>query len=202
MPTPKPRSGSSSIVSRPAGYAVFISGRGSNLGAILRDERLHPPALVVSSKRTALGLTLARDAGVPTQVVRRRDYPDGGFSEGLVDACRSAGVEWIVLAGYMVILPEHFLEEFAGRIVNIHPSLLPLFPGLHPHQQALDAGASESGCTVHLVEPGEVDGGRVLAQVRVPVLPGDDEDSLAARVLIEEHRLYPNTLVRLFDDAT
>jgi phosphoribosylglycinamide formyltransferase-1 len=130
--------------------------------------------------------------------MRKRDFGEGAFAEALIEACESAGVDWIVLAGYMVILPAAFLRRFAGKIVNIHPSLLPLFPGLHPHQQALDAGSAESGCTVHLVEPGEVDGGRVLAQVRVPVAADDDADSLASRVLGEEHRLYPETLVRLF----
>lgn len=177
---------------------MFISGRGSNLGAILRDERLPSPSLVVSSKRTAPGIALATDAGIPVSVVRKRDCLDGDLARGLIDACEAADVQWIVLAGYMVILPAPFLDRFAGRIVNIHPSLLPLFPGLHPHQQALDAGVAESGCTVHLVEPGAVDGGRVLAQARVPVCAGDDEDTLAARVLGEEHRLYPETLVRLF----
>jgi phosphoribosylglycinamide formyltransferase-1 len=185
-------------VSNPASFAVFISGRGSNLNAILRDVRLPQPSLVVSSKRSAQGLGLATEAGVPISIVRKRDFPAGDFARGLIDACESAGVRWIVLAGFMVILPTGFLDRFAGRIVNIHPSLLPLFPGLHPHQQALDAGVEESGCTVHLVEPGDVDGGRVLAQAKVPVRPGDNEDTLAARVLGEEHKLYPETLVRLF----
>lgn len=102
----------------------------------------------------------------------------------------------------MVILPPAFVGRYPDRIVNIHPSLLPEFPGLHPHEQALEAGVSESGCTVHLVEPGEVDGGRILAQARVPVLPDDDAETLAARVLVEEHRLYPDTLVALFSDRT
>lgn len=179
-------------------YAVFLSGRGSNFRAIYEDDRLAPPALVVSSRKRAPGLEFATEAGLPTVVVRRRDWPGSAFADALIETCERAAVEWIVLAGYMVILPDEFLGRFAGRIVNIHPSLLPLFPGPHAHQQALDAGVIESGCTVHLVEPGEVDGGRILAQARVPVLDDDDADSLAARVLAEEHRLYPSTLVQLF----
>lgn len=179
-------------------YAVFISGRGSNLGAILEHEQLHAPSLVLSSRKRAEGLKHAEDRGISKAVVRRRDYEDvDSFCSGLNAALEAERIEWIVLAGYMVILPDAFVARRAPQIVNIHPSLLPLYPGLHPHRQALAAGASESGCTVHLVEPGDVDGGRVIAQSIVPVLAQDTEESLASRILAAEHELYPATLLEL-----
>lgn len=185
-------------MSRSPRYAVFISGRGSNLRALLESHQLHAPSLVLSSRKKAAGLEHARDAEIPELVVRRRDFSGGGeFCRALNEALEDHAIEWVVLAGFMVILPDEFVERWSPRIVNIHPSLLPLFPGLHPHRQALDAGVEESGCTVHLVEPGDVDGGKVLAQATVPVRTGDTEESLAARILEAEHRLYPETLVDL-----
>lgn len=182
-----------------ARFAVLISGRGSNLRAILDADLGADCVGVLSSRPSAGGLTIARDAGVPTAVVRKADHADRETYDAAVDAqLDDWGAEWVVLAGFMRILSTGFVERHAGRLVNIHPSLLPLFPGLHPHRQALDANVSESGCTVHMVEPGEVDGGRVLAQARVPILAGDDEDTLAARILEAEHALYPATLRRLF----
>jgi phosphoribosylglycinamide formyltransferase-1 len=119
------------------------------------------------------------------------------FNSALDAALERERIEWIVLAGYMVILPAPFVARHAPQIVNIHPSLLPLFPGLHPHRQVLEAGATESGCTVHHVEPGAVDSGRVIAQATVPILSTDTEEALAQRILQAEHRLYPATLAQL-----
>ena len=154
---------------------------------------------VISSRADAEGLTTAREFGIPTATLRGRDYATRDAFDAALEAQLVAwGADFVVLAGFMRILTERFVSAYAGRIVNIHPSLLPAFPGLHPHRQALAAGVTESGCTVHRVEPGEVDGGEILAQARVPVVRGDTEDTLAARILAAEHVLYPATLRRLF----
>jgi len=172
--------------------AVLISGRGSNLGALLRacEDPDYPCeiALVVSNKAGAGGLALARAAGVPEHVLGK-----DGLREELPAALEAAKIDLICLAGFMRILPAGFVEAWRGRILNIHPSLLPAFPGLDPHEQALAAGVRLSGCTVHFVSPA-VDGGPIVGQAAVPVLPGDDAASLAARVLAAEHRLYPRCL--------
>lgn len=177
---------------------VLISGRGSNLQAILDaiagealDARVR---LVVSNVAGATGLDRARASGVPTAVVSHRDHPDrASFDERVVEALRNAGVEWVVLAGFMRIVTPTLLDAFAGRVINIHPSLLPAFPGVDAQAQALAHGVRITGCTVHLVDEG-VDAGPILAQAAVPVLPDDDRDRLAERILAREHQLLVATL--------
>ena len=177
---------------------VLISGRGSNLQAILdavAESRLDARVrLVLSNRRRALGLEHASAAGVATRVISHRRYDDrASFDRAMVDALREAGVEWVVLAGFMRVVTPVFLDAFPGRVLNIHPSLLPSFPGVDAQRQALEHGVKVAGCTVHLVDAG-VDSGPILAQAAVPVLDGDDRDRLAERILAEEHRLLVNTL--------
>ena len=177
---------------------VLISGRGSNLQALL-DACADPtfPAeivLVISNKAEAPGLARAARAGVPVQVIERRDYADKATCDAAMTAAfEAAGVEWVCLAGFMRILGEAFVDRWRDRMINIHPSLLPLFPGLDTHARALEAGVKLHGCTVHLVRF-EMDSGPIVGQAAVPVLPGDDAETLAARVLEAEHRLYPHCL--------
>ena len=186
---------------RTLALGVLISGRGSNLQAILDaidagtlDARIR---LVISNKKNAFGLERAARAGIPTRVISHRDF-DGrsAFDDALVSALREAEVEWVVLAGFMRILTATFLNAYRERVINIHPSILPAFPGMDAQAQAIAAGVAESGCTVHLVDEG-VDAGPILAQAKVPVLPEDDRDSLSARILEQEHRLLPETLQRI-----
>jgi len=177
---------------------VLISGRGSNMAALVAAAQApdFPAeiALVLSNKADAFGLERARAAGVEALALSAKAYPDKDAFEAALDAeLRRRGVEIVCLAGYMRILGKTFVEGWRGRMINIHPSLLPLYKGLHTHERALADGAREAGCSVHLVTP-ELDDGPVLAQARVSVLPGDDADSLAARVLVEEHRIYPQAL--------
>ncbi len=177
---------------------VLISGRGSNLQALL-DACADPafPAeivLVVSNKADAPGLERAARAGVPAQTIARRDYPDRAACDAAMTAAlEAAGIELVCLAGFMRILSEAFVEHWRDRMINIHPALLPLFPGLDTHARALEAGVKLHGCTVHLVRF-EIDSGPILGQAAVPVLSGDDAETLAARVLEAEHRLYPHCL--------
>ncbi|HZF74659.1 MAG TPA: phosphoribosylglycinamide formyltransferase [Acetobacteraceae bacterium] len=182
--------------------AILISGRGSNMAALL-DAAADPayPAdivLVLSNRADAEGLARAEAAGVPTAVVESRSFgrDRGGFEAAMTTTLDRHGVEIVALAGFMRVLTEGFVARWAGRMVNIHPSLLPAFPGLDTHARALAAGVRLHGCTVHLVTPG-VDEGPILAQAAVPVLPGDDAARLAARVLEQEHRLYPAALAWL-----
>jgi formyltetrahydrofolate-dependent phosphoribosylglycinamide formyltransferase len=180
---------------------VLISGRGSNLAALLTaaTDPDYPAeiVLVVSNRPQAEGLAEARAAGVTAVVIDHALFgPDREAHERAIDAAlRAAGVEVVALAGYMRVMTPWLVQAWAGRMLNIHPSLLPAFPGLRTHQAALDAGVAEHGCTVHLVTAG-VDEGPILAQARVPVLPGDDAERLAARVLEAEHALYPRALAR------
>jgi phosphoribosylglycinamide formyltransferase-1 len=184
--------------------AILISGRGSNMAAIIeRAQEESWPAdfcLVLANNPEARGLKTAAEHGIPTAVLNHRDYrgrrPE--YDSALAERLQSAGATLVVLAGFMRILGPGFTQPFAGRIVNIHPSLLPLYPGLNTHQRAIDAGDSIAGCTVHLVDK-SLDGGRVLAQAEVPVLPGDSADTLADRVLIQEHRLYPSVVRDLIE---
>ncbi len=175
--------------------AVLISGRGSNLQALI-DAAAAPdyPAeivLVLSNRPEAKGLVRAAAAGLPTRVIPHRDYPTrAAFEAALSEALSEAGAELVCLAGFMRVLTEAFVARWQGRLVNIHPSLLPAFPGLDTHARALAAGVKLHGCTVHLVSA-EVDQGPIIGQAAVPVLPADDEAALAARVLEAEHRLYP-----------
>lgn len=178
---------------------VLISGRGSNLGAILSAIEAGALgaeiALVISNKADAAGLARAAAAGVPTRVVPHGDYPDrAAFDAALVEALAARGVELVVLAGFMRLLTPVLLDAFPDRVVNIHPALLPAFPGVDAQAQAIAYGARVSGCTVHLVDAG-TDTGPVIAQAVVPVLEGDDRDALAARILPHEHAL----LVRALD---
>lgn len=177
--------------------AILISGRGSNMLAILDAAEQQgwdaTFAVVLSNKASAAGLQAAAARGIPTEVVDHRPYGSGRRTEYDAELVRVLGahrVDWVVLAGFMRILSPVFIQAYAGRILNIHPSLLPEFPGLHTHQRALDAGVTEHGCSVHLVDE-SLDGGPLLGQARVPVLPGDTADTLAARVLQQEHVLFP-----------
>jgi phosphoribosylglycinamide formyltransferase-1 len=178
--------------------AILISGRGSNMQALIAacrggavDAEI---ALVLSNRADAAGLGYAASAGIATSVVPHGDYPDrAGFDLALDHALAEAGVDFICLAGFMRLLTPEFTARWRDRMINIHPSLLPAFPGLHTHRRALEAGVKLAGCTVHFVRF-ETDTGPIIAQAAVPVLPGDDEESLAARVLAAEHRLYPLAL--------
>lgn len=177
---------------------VLISGRGSNLQAML--EAGIPVSAVISNKADAAGLGLAARHGVATAVVESRRFP--GREE--FDAALAAEIDrhaprLVALAGFMRVLTPGFVARFAGRIVNIHPSLLPEFPGLHTHARALAAGAKRHGCTAHFVTA-QLDHGPIIAQASVPVLPGDTEAALAARVLEQEHLLYPKA-IRWFLDG-
>ncbi len=178
--------------------AVLISGRGSNLASLIEAaaERDYPVeiSVVISDNPDAAGLKLANSKGIASGVVERKNFATRDEHELAIDkTIRSFGAELVVLAGYMRILSTPFVEKWRGRMVNIHPSLLPLFKGLHPHRQALDAGVRVHGATVHFVTA-EMDNGPIIAQAAVPVLIGDDEASLAGRVLKAEHQLYPVAL--------
>ena len=186
------------MTTRPLPLGVLASGRGSNLQSIL-DEiaagRLDARArVVVGDVAEAYALERARGAGVPAICVDPRG-PGGkeAFEARIVEILREHGVELVVLAGYMRVCGTVLLQAFAGRIINIHPSLLPAFPGLHVQRQALEHGARFSGCTVHFVDAG-VDTGPIVAQAVVPVLDDDTEETLAARILRQEHRLYPHSI--------
>ena len=187
--------------------AILISGGGSNMIRLLEDMTGdHParPVLVASNDPEAAGLARAAAMGVPTAAVDHRAFPRdrAGFERALLEPILAAQPDIICLAGFMRILTPDFVQRFAGRMLNIHPSLLPKYPGLDTHARAIAAGDAEAGCTVHLVTP-ELDAGPALGQARVPVLPGDDAATLAARVLVQEHRLYPAVLRRFAGgDAT
>jgi len=177
---------------------VLISGRGSNLQAILdaiADGRLDARVrVVISNREGAQGLERAERASVPTRVVKHKDYPDRpSFDAALVRALEEAGVTWVVLAGFMRIVTDVLLDAFPGRVINVHPSLLPAFPGVSAQAQALAHGARISGCTVHLVDTG-TDTGPILGQAAVPVLPSDTEEDLSARILAREHELLVHVL--------
>ncbi|WP_137125621.1 phosphoribosylglycinamide formyltransferase [Roseomonas sp. HF4] len=182
--------------------AALISGRGSNMAALLAaaEDPDYPAtiALVLSNRADAAGLAHAAARGVPTAVVESRAFPRdrAGFEAAMEAEFARHGIETIALAGFMRLLTEGFVARWEGRLVNIHPSLLPAFPGLDTHARALAAGVLLHGCTVHLVSAG-VDEGPIIAQAAVPVLPDDTEAVLAARVLAEEHRIYPAALAWL-----
>jgi phosphoribosylglycinamide formyltransferase-1/phosphoribosylamine--glycine ligase/phosphoribosylglycinamide formyltransferase/phosphoribosylformylglycinamidine cyclo-ligase len=184
-----------------AKVAVLISGRGSNMEALVRAaQAVDCPfeiALVLANKPEAGGLATAQAAGIEALCVDQRDYgKDREAHERAIDAALKArGIQVIALAGYMRILTPFLVDAWEGRMLNIHPSLLPAYPGLDTHGRALTAGEAEAGCTVHLVTAG-VDEGPILGQARVPILPGDTEALLAQRVLEQEHRLYAATLAK------
>lgn len=175
--------------------AVLISGSGTNLQALI-DACAAPdyPArisVVISNKEDAGGLARAAKADIPTQIIRHKDFSErAAFDQALSDALEAADIDLICLAGFMRVLGASFVERWEDRLINIHPALLPSFKGLNTHQRALETGVRIAGCTVHYVRA-DVDVGPIIAQAAVPVLPGDSEDSLAARVLKQEHRLYP-----------
>ncbi|MBZ0251990.1 MAG: phosphoribosylglycinamide formyltransferase [Candidatus Methylomirabilis sp.] len=180
---------------------VLISGSGTNLQALLdraADGTIPGEvALVLSNKEDAHGLERARKAGAPTAVVRHKDFPTReAFDARLVEALRGARVDLVCLAGFMRVLTPAFIRAFEGRILNIHPALLPAFPGVHAQKQAFDYGVRWTGATVHFVDEG-TDTGPIVLQAAVPVLPEDDLERLSARILAEEHRIYPEA-VRLF----
>ena len=182
---------------------VLISGSGSNLQAIM-DACAAPdfPAemkLVLSNKSGAFGLERATKAGIDSAVVAHKSYEDReSFERALTEKLEAANIELVILAGFMRILTPYFVERWRDRLVNIHPSLLPSFKGTDTHAQALAAGVKLHGCSVHYVRPG-LDDGPIIGQAAVPVLPGDDAKSLAARVLIAEHKLYPACLRAICD---
>jgi phosphoribosylglycinamide formyltransferase-1 len=180
---------------------ILISGRGSNMEAIVRAQQAEAwparIAAVISNKPDAKGLAFAEAHGIPTAVVPNKAFPTReAFDAALQETIDRFNPDLVVLAGFMRILTAPFVEHYAGRMLNIHPSLLPLFPGLHTHRQALDAGVTEHGATVHFVTA-ELDHGPAVIHARIPVLPGDTEESLAERLLAEEHVIYPQA-VRLF----
>ncbi len=182
--------------------AILISGRGSNMAALVDAAKApdYPAdiALVLSNVADAAGLARARQAGIATEVVEHRRFGKDreAFEAALQKILDEHRIELICLAGFMRLFTAQFVQLWAGRMLNVHPSLLPLFPGLDPHGQALRAGAKVSGATVHFVIP-ETDAGPIIAQESVPVLQGDTPDALAARVLEAEHRIYPLALRRI-----
>lgn len=185
--------------------AILISGRGSNMVSLI--EAAHGAdfpgeiALVLSNRPDAGGLERARSVGIEALAIDHKAYSSReSFEQALDEALRERSIDFICLAGFMRVLTSWFVERWEGRMLNIHPSLLPLFRGTHTHQRALEEGVLVHGCTVHFVVP-ELDAGPIVAQAVVPVVPGDTEDSLAARVLAQEHMLYPQAL-RMVCDGT
>jgi phosphoribosylglycinamide formyltransferase-1 len=176
---------------------ILISGRGSNMAALVEASRAidcpYEVALVASDRPAASGLSWAREQRVATFAKSPKDMPKSDYEAAIDSALRDAGVEAIALAGYMRLLSGDFVARWRGRIVNIHPSLLPKYKGLDTHARAIEAGDSHGGASVHIVTE-ELDGGEVLGQAKVEILPGDTPETLAERVLAEEHRLYPRVI--------
>lgn len=177
----------------PVKVGVLLSGRGSNMRALVERAHNYEIALVASDKLDAPGLAWARDRGLATFALSPKGIGKPAFEDAVDRMLREAGVEVIALAGYMRLLSDAFVARWRGRILNIHPSLLPKYKGLDTHARAIAAGDVEAGCSVHLVTE-ELDAGEVLGQATVPILPGDTPDALAARVLEAEHVLYPHIL--------
>lgn len=178
--------------------AVFVSGNGSNLQSIIDACRIDNfPAeigLVIANKTESFGLVRAAQAGIPTRIVSHKDFPTRElFEEQLLLTLRDFEIDLICLAGFMRVLTPHFIAPWLGRLINIHPSLLPKYKGLHTHERAITAGDKEAGCTTHFVSA-EVDEGEVILQRSVPIFQNDTPDLLAKRVLKEEHILYPETI--------
>jgi phosphoribosylglycinamide formyltransferase-1 len=173
---------------------ILISGRGSNMQALLEANLPCRIAAVISSRADAQGLEIARMRGIPTAVIPHKNYPDRtAFDAALAEAIDSHAADIVVLAGFMRILTAGFVERYRGKLINIHPSLLPAYPGIDTHQRALQDGAKIHGCTVHFVTP-DLDHGPIIIQAAVPVLRDDTPQSLSARVLCEEHRIYPQAI--------
>lgn len=180
---------------------ILISGRGSNMEAVVHAAKAEQwparIAAVISNKADAKGLEFAAANGIPTAVVSNKDYASREeFDAALQETIDRFAPDLVVLAGFMRILTAPFVEHYAGRMLNIHPSLLPLYPGLHTHQAAIDAGDKRHGATVHFVTA-ELDHGPVVAMAEIDILPGDTPDTLSARLLVQEHKLYPHA-IRLF----
>lgn len=185
--------------------AVLISGSGTNMAALLYASRAgdcpYEIVLVASNRADATGLTLAEAEGAATFVLSHKGMDRAEHDLAMHEAIMASGAKYVVLAGYMRILTSEFVSKWEGRMLNIHPSLLPKYPGLHTHQRALEEGDTQGGCTVHLVTP-ELDDGPILGQIPVAVLPDDTPDTLAARVLIAEHQLYSRCLAQLVTRET
>jgi phosphoribosylglycinamide formyltransferase 1 len=183
--------------------AILISGRGSNMVSLIeaaaRADFPAEIALVLSNRPDAIGLDRAREAGIATAAIDHKTHPTReSFEQAMDETLIAHGIEFICLAGFMRVLTDGFVERWAGRMINIHPSLLPLFRGVHTHRRALEEGVRVHGCTVHFVVP-ELDAGPIIAQAAVPVMPGDTEESLAARILVQEHVIYPMALRMICD---
>ncbi len=173
---------------------ILISGRGSNMEALLNANLNCRIAAVISNRANAVGLSVARSHCIPTRVVEHRDHPERvSFDAALAEAIDGYQPDFVILAGFMRILTEKFVTHYRGRLINIHPSLLPSYTGLHTHARALEDGVKIHGCTVHFVTPA-LDHGPIIIQAAVPVIYSDTEQSLAARVLIEEHRIFPQAI--------
>ena len=184
---------------------ILISGRGSNMSALIEAAKApdYPAEIVgvLSNRAAAPGLAIAAAEGIATASLAQSKFPSRDmFEDVMTQILESWNVDIVCLAGFMRILGEDFTRRWAGRMINIHPSLLPLYKGLHTHERALADGATTHGCTVHFVTPG-LDEGAPILQAEVPVLPGDTADTLAARVLVEEHRIYPEALRMLASGA-
>ncbi|MCK5385413.1 MAG: phosphoribosylglycinamide formyltransferase [Alphaproteobacteria bacterium] len=183
--------------------AIFISGRGSNMLSILKAcENPDYPAevkLVFSNRPDAAGLKVAQEKSIAVEVIDHKAYDSREAFEEQVSKClKNYDVDLIVLAGFMRVLSDSFVKQWPERIINIHPSLLPEYKGLHPHERAIKDGKTESGCSVHYVTP-ELDSGPVIRQKRVPILPGDTAETLADRILAQEHILYPEAIKIIAD---
>lgn len=189
---------------------ILISGTGSNMAAIVQAQRQQQwrerhqaqVVAVISNRADAAGLQKAQDAGLATQVVEHKSFPTReAFDAELARAVQAYDPALVVLAGFMRVLTPVFVQPFERRLINIHPSLLPAFPGLHTHQRALDAGCRFTGATVHWVTP-ELDAGPIIDQVAVPILPGDTAQSLTARVQTQEYLLYPRAILQALQTIT
>lgn len=185
--------------------AILISGRGSNMISLIEAARVPDfpgeIALVLSNRPDASGLGRAREAGIEALAIDHKAYSTReSFEQALDRALKERGIEFICLAGFMRVLTNWFVERWEGRMVNIHPSLLPLFRGTHTHRRALEEGVLIHGCTVHFVVP-ELDAGPIIAQAAVPVVPGDTEETLSARILVQEHLIYPQALRMICDGS-
>jgi len=170
---------------------ILISGRGSNMQAIVEARLPVRIAAVISNVPDAAGLGFARSRGIPAAILNHREFASREeFDARLTETIDGHAPDLLVLAGFMRIFTDGFVRRYEGRMINIHPSLLPAYPGLHTHRRALEEGVKVHGCTAHFVTP-QLDHGPIIAQAAVPVMPGDTEDTLAARVLRQEHRIYP-----------
>jgi phosphoribosylglycinamide formyltransferase-1 len=187
-----------------ARIAILISGRGSNMIALADAVRSGSipdaeVAIVISDQPSAAGLEKAKERGIETLVVERRGRTREEHDREIVVALSDRKIDLVCLAGYMRVLSADFIDAYRGRILNIHPSLLPSFPGLNAQKQALENGATVSGCTVHYVDE-TLDGGPIIVQREVPIQEGDSEESLAARILVEEHKLYPDAVMAVLNE--